>query len=286
MSATLSPVTTSTGRVLPFDPTTLSMGKLLKEALENPGLLATCYQKFHSYSLNNRLLVAVQCHLRNLQPGPFAAYAAWQKLDRQVRKGERALFILHPMFRKETDETTGKETQRLVGFTYKASAFVLSQTDGDDLDLAEKVPFDLQATLTEARINCVPFEMTDGNCQGYAKPGRQISVSPIAAHPERTLFHEIGHVLLGHVDEKPAVDDETRNYSTGEVEAEAFSYLVCGMLGIADDELSRSESRGYIRYWMENAPASDWSGKNVRRVFGAVDRFLGLTKKGDSTADA
>lgn len=283
MSAALVPVTTSTGRVLPFDPTTLSMDVLLKEALENPGMLATCYTKFHSYSLNNRLLVAVQCHLRGLQPGPFAAYAAWQKLDRQVRKGERALFLLHPMFRKETDETTGKETQRLVGFTYKASAFVLAQTEGEELELAELVPFDLAAALKDANITCVPFDIVDGNCQGFARPGRQISVSPVAAHPERTLFHEIGHVLLGHVDKNAVVDDEVRNYSTNEVEAETFSYLVCGLLGIADDETSRAESRGYIRYWMENAPASDWNDKNVRRVFTAVDRFLALTKKGEST---
>ncbi len=283
MSTNLSPVATSTGRVLPFDPTTLSMNTLLKEALERPGLLADCYEKFHNYSLGNRLLVVIQCHMRGIEAGPFAAYGAWQKLDRQVRKGEKALVIMHPMMRTEKDEVTGEEKRVLIGFTYKPTAFVISQTDGEDLELAPKVPFSLEQTLKDLNITCVPFSQPDGNCQGYAAPGRKISVSPVAAHPERTLFHEIGHVLLGHTEKESRVDYPERSYSTGEVEAETFSYLVCGLLGIDDNEDHRAESRGYIRYWMENSTKADWTDANVRRVFSAVDRFLCTTQKAPPT---
>lgn len=280
----VSPVVfTATGRPMNFDPTQLSPNLLLEEALENPGMLSQAYSRFHGYSLGNRLAVLFQCIVRKLEPGPFAAYAAWQKLDRQVRKGEKALFIMHPMMRKQTDEATGKEENVLVGFTWKPTAFVLSQTDGEDLELAELVPFDLAAVLKEVNITPVPFTIEDGNCLGFANQKREISVSPLSPRPERTLFHEVGHILLGHCEKGTQVDIETFGYGTHEVEAEAFSYLVCGMLGMADDEAQKAESRGYISHWMQNGAKGEWTDQNARRVFSAVDRFLSLTKKAPST---
>jgi hypothetical protein len=41
----------------------------------------------------------------------------------------------------------------------------------------------------------IPFEMMNGNCQGYAK-GRQIA--PVAQMPANTTFHELAHIELGH----------------------------------------------------------------------------------------
>jgi len=275
-------VYTSTGRAMSFDPTQLSPNLLLEEALENPGMLSQAYTRFHGYSLGNRLAVIYQCIIKGIEPGPFAAYAAWQKLDRQVRKGEKALFIMHPMMRKQTNEQ-GVDENVLVGFTWKPTAFVLSQTDGEDLELAEIVPFDLAAVLKEVNITPVPFTHEDGNCLGFATQKREISVSPLSPRPERTLMHEIGHILLGHCEKGGQVDIETFSYSTHEVEAEAFSYLVCGMLNMADDEAQKAESRGYISHWMQNGGKGEWTEQNARRVFSAVDRFLSLTKKAPST---
>lgn len=287
MSATQTtteiPVTfTSSGRPMSFDTSLLSPSTLLKEALERPGMLSQAYSRFHSYSLGNRLAVLFQCIVKGIEPGPFAAYAAWQKLDRQVRKGEKALFIMHPMLRKETDEL-GVDKTVLVGFTWKPTAFVMSQTEGEELELADVVPFDLAAVLKEVNITPVPFTYEDGNALGYANAKREISVSPLSPRPERTLMHEVGHILLGHCEKGPQVDLETFSYSTHEVEAEAFSYLVCGMLEMADDEGQKAESRGYIRYWMENGGKGEWTDQNARRVFSAVDRFLSLTRKAPST---
>ncbi len=282
MSSPYLNVTTSTGRVLPIDPTLLTMNALLREAIDNPGVLSTAYQRFHEYSLGNRLGVIVQCRIRGIEPGPFASYNAWQKLDRQVRQGERAMLILHPMYRDEEDET-GVKRHVLVGFTWKPSAFVLAQTDGEELELAKAMPFDLDATLKELKITPVPFTNTDGNALGFATPKREVSVSPLSPRPERTLFHEIGHVVLGHVEKGDIVDLERFSYSTHEVEAECFSYLVCGMLGMAQDADQLAESSGYIHYWLDHGANGEWSDRNARRVMSAVDRFLQLTKKTTST---
>ena len=284
MSTTQFPqVATSAGKTMPFDPSFLTMNRLLEEALTNPGVLSAAYSRFHEYSLGNRLAVIVQCLVRKIEVGPFASYAAWQKLDRQVKQGEKALMILHPMYRAQEDEN-GKTENILIGFTWKPTAFVLSQTDGEELELAAKVPFDLEKTLKELNIKTVPFKHEDGNSLGFATKNREISVSPLSPRPERTLMHEIGHIMLGHCEKGTQVDIEKFAYSTNEVEAEAFSYIVCGMLDMALDEDQVSESRGYIRWWMENGGKDQWSDTNARRVFTAVDRFLGLTKKSTSTS--
>ena len=67
--------------------------------------------------------------------------------------------------------------------------------------------------------------MVDGNSQGYAATGAAtVSVSPIAAMPHKTLFHEIAHVLLHH-----GADDTER--SLREVEAECVA-MSCESLGL------------------------------------------------------
>jgi len=48
--------------------------------------------KFHSYSLGNLLLIALQAP----QATRVAGFRSWQSLGRQVRKGERGIAILAP----------------------------------------------------------------------------------------------------------------------------------------------------------------------------------------------
>ena len=71
-------------------PTPKAFADLLQSAVQEPGILSRAYSQFHSYSLGNQLLAMVQCHEREVEPGPMATYPRWQELGRQVRKGEKA----------------------------------------------------------------------------------------------------------------------------------------------------------------------------------------------------
>ena len=133
--------------------------------------------------------------------------------------------------------------------------------------------------LATLNILEVPFEMIDGNCQGYAKRGvREVAINPVAAMPWKTLFHEVAHHLLGHT----ATGDETGVMSDGpttpkcikEAEAEATAYLCCATLGLPGME----ESRGYIQHWLNG---EEFSEKSARRVFAAADKIL---KAGNSSS--
>src|SRR5206468_10071532 len=140
------------------------------------------------------------------------------------------------------DGTEKDEVFAFTHFTYKSHWFVLSQTEG-----AEYVPpaipdWSAEDALRRLNIERIDFESLDGNVQGYARTGRRIAVSPVAALPHKTLFHELAHVLLGHCDESDLSESEITPRDIREVEAEAVALLCCESLDVPGAEYSR----GYI----------------------------------------
>jgi len=82
---------------------TPAFAELLQTAVTEPGILSSAYSQFHSYSLGNVLLAAVQCHGRRIPLGPMATYPRWKELGRHVKKGEKALTLCQPVtFKKPT----------------------------------------------------------------------------------------------------------------------------------------------------------------------------------------
>ena len=97
--------------------------------------------------------------------------------------------------------------------------------------------------------------------------GRKIAVSPIAALPIKTLFHEAGHVMLGHIDEGDLADTERTPRDIREMEAEAVSLLCCESLGLPGAEYSR----GYIQSWGQGQTFTE---RSAQRIFRAADQIL------------
>src|SRR5947207_10886226 len=110
---------------------------LLVEAVNKPGLIMKAYSAFHSYSLGNQLLALVQCQMRGLQPGPINTFPKWKDLRRHVKRGERALTLCMPITckrRNDRDDEGSDSEGKFTSFVYKARWFVLSQTEGQDLE--------------------------------------------------------------------------------------------------------------------------------------------------------
>ena len=70
--------------------------ELLREAVTKPGTILAAYSNFHNFSLGNCILAYLQCEERGLPFGSIATYKRWQELDRQVKKGEKALTLCMP----------------------------------------------------------------------------------------------------------------------------------------------------------------------------------------------
>lgn len=83
------------------------------------------------WSWLNQLLVALHGY------SDARTYKGWQQAGRQVRKGEKAFYILEPVKVKIQEEESDEERIAVVGFRAGAR-FGLEQTDGDPLPAPEE----------------------------------------------------------------------------------------------------------------------------------------------------
>jgi len=251
----------------------ISWAALLQEAVSKPGYIHEAYSRFHSYSVGNQILAIFQCVARSIPPGPLATYPKWKELGRYVKRGEKAIILCMPLTSKRSrtvrkdDGSDQEEGFTFTGFAFRSSWFVLSQTEGAEYQPPAIPEWNEEKALAALKIERVPFDDLDGNTQGYAKRGRKIAVSPIAALPRKTFFHEVGHVILGHTDEGDFADTERTPRNIREMEAEAVSLLCCESLGLPGAEYSR----GYIKSWGKGQAFSE---RSAQRTFHAADQIL------------
>jgi hypothetical protein len=240
--------------------------ELLQQAVSQPGLILKAYSAFHGYSLGNQIAAMVQCYQREIEPGPINTYPGWQKLNRQVKKGEKAIWLCMPLTRKMKDEKSNDEQIVITNFVWKPHWFVLSQTNGEPIAMPEMPEWSKDRALAALGIQEIPFTTTDGNVQGYAQK-REVAISPVAAMPHKTLFHELAHVELGHTAETSFTDSERTPRSLREAEAEAVAMLLCESLSLPGAEFCR----GYIQNWLKGDVIPE---KSAMKIFGAADRIL------------
>ncbi len=255
-----------------------TFAELLNRALIEPGIVSRAYTAFHGYSLGNQLLALMQCAERGITPGPIATFKGWKEKGRHVRKGEHAIVLCMPITCKRTTEehasgnANGDDKPEIFRrFVFRPNWFVLAQTDGQEVESATIPEWDRARAFEALGITEEPFSMTDGNCQGYARQ-RTIAVSPLAELPEKTRFHELAHVVLGHTSEGNAglSDSKETPRSLREVEAEAVALMCLEALGLAGAE----HCRGYIQHWNRRRGSEPIPERSAQRVFKAANQIL------------
>ena len=201
---------------------------------------------FHKYSFGNCLLIAQQAP----EATQVAGFHAWQKLGRQVRKGEKSIRIMAPMSVKRENPETGEEER--VPFFRAVPVFDVAQTDGEPLPEAPREPItgdshaeylprlkDYARTLGVAVYEYEPTSAAQGF---YDEKGKRIVISTELAPngKVRTLIHELAH----------AHGVTYKDYSRGEAEVivETAATIVCGSLGLD----TSGESIPYIACWGED----------------------------------
>ena len=255
--------------------------ELLIDAVNQPGRIMSAYTAFHNYSVGNALLALSQCLQRNLVPGPLNTYKGWQELGRYVKKGEQGLTLCMPVTVKkkntnpETKQDEKEEEHVLTYFVYRAFWFLLSQTGGETQYTLAIPGFDLEAALSVLEIRRMEFDMLDGNVQGFVRE-KSIAISPIAALPFKTTFHEIAHIVLGHtVSDSALVDEESTPRSIREIEAESTAMICLEALGLEGSEYCR----GYIQHWLRGQ--NEIPTQSAQKILAAASAILraGETQK-------
>jgi hypothetical protein len=247
----------------------VSFADLLRSAVTDPGVISSAYSQFHQYSFGNQLLAMVQCLERGIRPGPMATFPKWKELGRHVRKGEKAITLCQPVaVRRPTDVADDpSDSDVFVRFVYKPHWFVLAQTDGSDIEPAPLPTWDVKRALTTLDVQEVPFEAVDGNCLGYAL-ARTVAINPVNPMPQKTRFHELAHVLLGHTSEGMHADSEITPRNLRECEAESVALLCLAALRLAGVE----HCRGYIQaWWGAGNPIPE---RSAQRILKAADQII------------
>jgi hypothetical protein len=196
--------------------------------------------RFHHYSFGNVLLIAAQRH----EASRVAGFNAWRGLNRFVRKGERAIWILAPMVYKTVED--GEDDRVIRGFKF-VPVFDIAQTDGEELPsvcnrLEGDDPRGLYGRLVTVARSC-GFTVEDHDFNGGANgdcchDNRRIRVETTntAAQRVKTLAHELAHALL---------HQNCDNRVLAELEAESTAYVVCHALGLDSGDYSF----GYVATW-------------------------------------
>lgn len=198
--------------------------------------------EFHNYTINNILLADAQLYQRTGETTELLSpFKRWGKVNRHVKRGEKALFILAPIFfDEEQDDGT---VERKMWFK-KVPVFDLSQTEGEKFE-PNYVKYEGNITFADVVARCaIPvIESNKELTRGYTD-GEKIWISKYIPDAQKlcVLFHEYAHFLL-HFDK----DRNELTSATKELEAEAISYMVSSAIGITNDE-----SAAYIRSWAGN----------------------------------
>lgn len=237
--------------------------------------------KFHNYSFNNTLLIAMQKPDATL----IAGYNSWKNLfGRQVTRGAKGIKVIAPSpykVKKEVDKidpktqkpvtdkngkTVKEETEITVPAFKVVSVFDVSQTEGKELpsigvdeltgDVAQYADF-FKAT-EQASPAPVGFEKIESGAKGYySQTEKRIAINEGMSELQnlKTLIHEIAHAKLHDIDlNAPAKEQADRpDRRTREVQAESIAYAVCQHYGLDTSDYSFS----YVATWSSGRELSE-----------------------------
>lgn len=218
------------------------------ETIEN--IMSKYFMKrgiFHNYSINNLILAHFQLLNRGHEEGIelLAPYKRWGKVNRNVKKGEKALYILAPIFKEIKDENDEVIDKKL--WFKKVPVFDLSQTEGEPFEPNYVINnSNLSFKEISGRLN-IPIKESDKMITRGYTDGKTIWISKHTSEGKQlcTLFHELAHYYLHFNKNREELDTPTK-----ELEAESVSFMVASALGITN-----TESGAYITNWAgENSP--------------------------------
>ena len=237
--------------------------------------------KFHNYSFNNTLLIAMQKPDASL----VAGFSAWKNnFERNVMKGQKGIKIIAPSpykIKQEMQKIDPHTQKPVIGKdgkpvteekevkipAYKVvSVFDVSQTEGKELpDIAvDELTGDVDrykdffAALEKTSPVPIAFENIEGGSHGYYHlEDKRIAINEGMSELQtlKTAIHEIAHAKLHDIDlnapkdeQQPHVDRRTR-----EVEAESVAYTVCQHYGLDTSDYSF----GYVAGWSSGRELSE-----------------------------
>lgn len=241
----------------------------------------TAMSKFHNYSFNNTLLIAMQKPDASL----VAGFGKWRDdFERHVKKGEKGIKILAPSpykVKKQMEKIDPATQKPVIGADGKpvteereieipafrvVTVFDVSQTEGKEIpdiavsELTGSVEQyqDFFTALEKASPVPIAFEDIEGGAHGYYHlEEKRIAIDEGMSELQtlKTAIHEIAHAKLHAIDkDAPATEQADRpDRRTREVQAESVAYAVCQHYGLDTSDYSF----GYVAGWSSGRELSE-----------------------------
>lgn len=285
--------------------------KLLDEALNKPGSVNQAYSLFHNFSLPNSFWLMCQLFERGMEPGPVASFRHWQRLGRQVRKGERAFFMYMPVtvvdggrgrggsapaksnagnatgsstgFASRPEDAAGdgeaaEPTRRRV-FIARGNWFVLAQTD--PIEGAEQATSEVSTSPSALRFSLAQALQGLGlrlvpfsDTNGNCQGFARPNAKEIAVSPIAADATKTSIHEMAHC----LLHPDTEEFVDGEVpgrslkEVEAESTAYI-VCATLGHTAPLDTMRGYIQGWLARSDEA-FTPQNARRVFTAANKIL------------
>ena len=264
--------------------------------------------KFHHYSFNNTLLIALQRPDATL----VAGYGAWQqKFHRQVKKGEKGITILAPVPVKEkadpetvTDHDSAdhhggtdhhssvnhqgaeptygdpgaQNTEKISLYFRPVSVFDLAQTEGEPLPTigvdeltgsAEGYPAFMKAMTALSPVP-IRFDEIEGGAKGYYHTANKEIVIQKDMSEAQTMKTCVHEVSHAILHDRDHMKAEglLKDRHTKEVEAESVAFAVCAHFMLDTSDYSFP----YIAGWSSSVDMKELKASmdTIRRTAGEM----------------
>ena len=265
--------------------------------------------KFHNYSFNNTVLIAMQKPDASL----IAGFNAWKnEFGRNVKRGEKGIRIIAPSpfkVKKEMEKIDPKTQRPVIGRDGKpvteerevtipafkvVSVFDVSQTEGRELpNLAVDALMgdvdkykDFFAALEKTSPVPVGFEKIEGGAHGYYHLEEEriaLNEGESQLQSLKTLIHEIAHAKLHSIDLNIPLEEQPNrpDRRTREVEAESIAYTVCQHYGLDTSDYSF----GYVAGWSSGKELTELKNSletirsTAAEIIGSVDGHFAELQK-------
>lgn len=213
------------------------------------------------WSILNRMLMVMVGRTLDAR-----TYKQWQTAERQVKKGAKSFPIIAPITKKVTDEDTGEEKVKLIGFR-AMPVFPVELTEGKPLPAFDYTPTTIPLStqkltkVIEKLGGTVRWAPIRGHALGFYRPSdKSITLSS----PEFITFaHEATHFVHDTVENILLVDQKK-----AEIIAELGASVLCEIVGEHGYE---QQSYQYIKSYCRD--------KEPKAVLSAINSVLTTVEK-------
>ncbi len=198
-------------------------------------------------------------------------FRQWKQVNRWVKKGAKAIYILVPCFKKKTDDETGEEREVLRSFK-PTPVFMYEDTEGEELDY-KNIDLPSLPLLDKAREWGLCVKAIPGNYRfrGYYSPERREIA--LATPEEKTFFHELAHA--SH--EKMRGGLSSGQDPLQEIVAELSAQALCALVGKQTNDTTGNSFR-YIERYAKKVKMAPHSA--CLKVLAETENVLNLILKG------